>query len=142
MKKLNEILPDVMKSESPIETTLYGQMRRYRIPCELQYKIKGIRFDIAIPSIKLAIECDGKEFHKDNLKDKSRDIASNKQGWEVRRFTGSDIFLNAKDIAKSLAIELGYYEPDPIPKPCTNCGGYGRECICISNEEYYRNNPN
>ena len=93
----------IKEAESPIEKILYYELKKLGIKCELQYWIKGIRLDIAIPQIKLGIECDGKEYHQDELKDEARDRACYKQGWIIERYTGSDIYL----FANSIAVDIG-----------------------------------
>ena len=40
---------------------------------------------------KIALECDGKEFH-DAAKDRSRDAELGKMGWRVFRVTGSECY--------------------------------------------------
>ena len=139
MEKLSNITPTILnstKAESPIEKILYFELKRFGIECELQYQLKGIRCDIGIPSKKLIIECDGKEYHKDKLRDKARDIPCNKQGWKVERFTGSKIWKNSRkivlDIIRKYGLKNGIDDYDKIKniKMCSNCGGYGNECVC------------
>ena len=57
---------------------------------ELKYRI-----DVAFPRFKLAVELDGHDFHSTKearSRDTKRDRALIKHGWQVIRFTGSDIF--------------------------------------------------
>ena len=52
------------------------------------------RIDIALSSHKIALECDGKNFHTspiDKARDRRKDAYLHSNGWVVIRFTGSRI---------------------------------------------------
>lgn len=104
----------IENAESPIEWILYSELVRLKIDCYLQYQLKGIRVDIAIPSVKLTIECDGKDYHQDKLRDAARDRAVNAQGWSVRRYSGSKIFWDAKGVALEIAKDFGLLPDESI----------------------------
>jgi len=69
-----------------------------------QYKVGVYRIDIALflelgsNSYKLAIECDGHDYHerteKQARRDKKKDRYLQSQGWLIARFTGSEIYKN------------------------------------------------
>lgn len=91
---------ELLKCESPIETALmkklyYSGLKPYtQIPCG-KYRI-----DIALYASgkRIAIECDGEEFHSsaNQLKhDKKKDYFLEKNKWHVLRFTGKEIFHKA-----------------------------------------------
>lgn len=107
MKHISQITPVIkeaqIQADSKIEMILFYALRNLGIDCVLQYPLKGIRVDIAIPQVKLSIECDGKDYHQDKLKDESRDRAVRIQGWEVERYSGSEIYLHSEAIAISIA---------------------------------------
>jgi very-short-patch-repair endonuclease len=66
--------------------------RRYRIDWALQVPDKRLIF----------IECDGNEFHtrpEDVARDRRRDIMIRRAGIALFRFTGSEIYQNAKRCA-------------------------------------------
>ena len=65
--------------------------------------------DIAFPDIKVAIECDGKEFHSspDAVKrDQARDHKLNNLGWKVMRFGEKDIENNIGGVMNRVASEI------------------------------------
>ncbi|MHA6684475.1 endonuclease domain-containing protein [Mesorhizobium sp. A556] len=73
-----------------------------------QFKVKEYRLDFALfnraePSVKIAIECDGHNFHERTKeqaqRDKSRDRALQTAGYKVLRFTGSEIYRKPMDCA-------------------------------------------
>lgn len=80
-------------------------------PCYVHEKIK-YRVDIAIFSkcktseFKLAVECDGHDFHertKEQAKhDKERDRWLQSNGWFVARFTGSEIYNEPFDVVDKI----------------------------------------
>jgi very-short-patch-repair endonuclease len=58
---------------------------------EVQYRLPeaGVRFDLAYPEAKLAVEYDGGDH--DDLLDRRRDIRTGRLGWYTARFTKHDI---------------------------------------------------
>ena len=59
---------------------------------------RHVFFDFALPNDKIAIEIDGYAFHSSKEKfadDRSRDRASQSQGWNVIRFAASDVLNDA-----------------------------------------------
>jgi len=64
------------------------------IKAEFNYPVDGFWLDYAVPSIKLGFECDGKYWHQDKDRDKRRDKKLESFGWNITRFTGSDIRNN------------------------------------------------
>ena len=83
-----------------------------------QYLEGNFKIDIAIivdKYIKLAIECDGHEFHEKTKEqaahDKSRKRYLTSKGWAVIEFTGSEIHKNPFDCARQvrdLTFDLHY----------------------------------
>lgn len=73
-----------------------------------QFKIHEFRVDFALfnraePSVKIAIECDGHQFHERTKeqaqRDKSRDRTLQTLGFKVLRFTGSEIYRKPMECA-------------------------------------------
>lgn len=90
------------KVESPIEDIFLKDCITVGLRVVPQYKVGKYRIDFAVPEKKIAIECDGKEWHsseKQLAQDKNREIELNKIGWLVLRLRGSDIYKNGEDIA-------------------------------------------
>jgi very-short-patch-repair endonuclease len=98
---LGEDAAILARCESPIETKL-GERMIERLDCttlvaqhEVAVDGKRYRLDFAFVPERLAIECDGHDFHERTKEqarhDRSRDRALQLAGWTVLRFTGSEI---------------------------------------------------
>ena len=83
---------DWMSMFSPIEVQTWYAIRQFgRAPMYPQYPVGKYFVDFGNPAAKVAIECDGKEWHKDIIKeDKYRDDILKEYGWDVYRISGSD----------------------------------------------------
>ncbi len=93
---------------SPIEEQTWGVLRGFgQAPLYPQYPVDKFFVDFGNPFKKIAIECDGKEWHLDKKKDLKRDKRLSKLGWVVYRIDGSDCFRIVKDYS-----ELGYKNED------------------------------
>ena len=88
-------------SESALET--HGRLLLVRagfVPEALQYEVvddagKVVRFDLAWPSARVAIEFDGRAYHDDPgamHRDRSKSNTAAVKGWRLLRFTWYDIF--------------------------------------------------
>lgn len=76
---------------SPIERQVWHAIRNFgHAPFYPQYPVNKFFVDFGNPYLKIAIECDGKEFHKDKQKDEKRDKDLWDSGWIVFRISGSD----------------------------------------------------
>ena len=75
---------------TPIESALWADIRS--IDCVLypQYPVGQYFVDFGNPVAKVAIECDGKEFHKDVEKDRKRERNIFMLDWTIYRISGSD----------------------------------------------------
>lgn len=80
--------------ESPIELKFFVYAM-YKIPnLKPQVVIDQYRVDLAILEKRVAIELDGHEFHKsreDRTRDAKRERYLQRHGWQVIRFTGTEI---------------------------------------------------
>ena len=93
-----------------------------------QLAVAGYKIDIAAcytyTGKRVAIECDGHDFHEKSREqaahDKARDRALVAAGWPVMRFTGSEIhkdpFACAMQVCKFLANEQAYSPEWLIPR--------------------------
>lgn len=117
--------------ESPIEKLLLLRLIQYIDHYQIQYGALGFDFHLQAQTevsaskhkyrtdfmltcfyrqenktVKIAIECDGHDFHektKEQAKrDKSRDRNLNKENIQVVRFTGSEIWASPSDCAKEV----------------------------------------
>lgn len=75
---------------TPIERNLWADMREVGVVMYPQFPIGRVFVDFANPVAKVAIECDGKQFHQDVRKDIERDRLLEAQGWRVYRITGAE----------------------------------------------------
>ncbi len=78
---------------SPIEESVWQDLRRFgQVPLYPQYPAGKYFLDFGNPKFKVALECDGKEWHLDKDKDAKRDIDLFKDGWHVFRITGAECY--------------------------------------------------
>jgi len=84
-----EYIVDWAKVFTPIEYQVWCDIRCAGLPMCPQYPIGKYFVDFADPVKRIAIECDGKQWH-DEGKDSSRDYDLWENGWLVFRFPGSD----------------------------------------------------
>lgn len=92
-------------AESPIESKMIKILAEYGVEAWPQYPVPPYRVDIYIPSVKLIVECDGAEFHKDYAKDQKREDFLRKKGYNVIRFTGKEIYHEPYRCLHTLASE-------------------------------------
>lgn len=76
---------------SPIEYDAWSEIRGYGLALWPQLPVGKFFVDFGNPVAKIALECDGREFH-DPAKDRARDAALNEMGWRVFRVTGSECY--------------------------------------------------
>lgn len=89
---------DWMSLFTPIENQAWQAIRAIgKIPLYPQYPIKGYFVDFGNPYLKIAVECDGKEYHLDKDKDAKRDNNLMAAGWKVFRIPGSDCVRPVSD---------------------------------------------
>jgi very-short-patch-repair endonuclease len=70
---------------TPIERGIWHDIRCHGLVMYPQYHVAGYFVDFASPVAKVAIECDGYEWHTDNSRDKKRQDAIEAKGWTVYR---------------------------------------------------------
>lgn len=77
---------------SPIEMQTWYALRSFgKAPMYPQYPVGKYFVDFGNPATKVAIECDGKEWHMDRAEeDAKRDKNLNDMGWDVYRICGAD----------------------------------------------------
>ena len=70
-----------------------------------QYKVEPYRVDFAVPNKKLAVELDGHGFHsskEQRTRDAQRDRHLMTEGWQVIRFTGSEMYKDYCQMCRAL----------------------------------------
>lgn len=97
--------PDGLPPLTPIEARLYGAMRDRGLAPIAQYGIGKFRVDFAFTDVRLIVECDGRPWH-DPERDRRRDEALRRKGWEPLHFTGSEIHRDAPACAAIVVREI------------------------------------
>jgi very-short-patch-repair endonuclease len=102
------------RAESTFETLLRLLLVRAGVPPEtLQFQVlseggrKIARLDLAWPSLKLAVEADGREHHdapKALYRDRARANALELEGWTILRFTWSDLVSRPEWIVAQISL--------------------------------------
>ncbi len=98
--KLDELIKNhpyflLQKCESPIEIRFYVYALSKIPGIKPQIWVDEYRVDFAIPDKKFVIELDGHEYHKtreQRTSDAKRERHLINKGWQVLRFTGSEIY--------------------------------------------------
>ena len=104
---------------TPIESAMWSDIRCEGITMYPQWPACGFFLDFANPVAKVAIECDGREFH-DPRKDAERDAILAEAGWRVYRIQGYECNMNGVED------EFGRYIPSPGESLCRKLGeNYG-----------------
>ena len=73
---------------TPIEAALWQDIRASDAVFYPQYPVGGFFVDFGNPAAKVAIECDGEQWHLDKEKDAVRQRSIEALGWAVYRITG------------------------------------------------------
>lgn len=79
---------------SYIENVLADAFDQIGLPYERQYELYGKYADFGFPGAQLIVECDGYAYHhtkEDRERDTKRDATFAMLGWQVLRFTGTQI---------------------------------------------------
>ncbi len=74
-----------------------------------QYSVVPFWIDIAFPSVKLAIECDGDYWHgnkRQQAKDRQKDGYLRRRGWHVLRITETQIKTDIDECVAKVATFL------------------------------------
>ena len=82
---------------TPIEMAIWHEIRRAGLVFYPQLPVGAAFVDFGNPFHKIAIECDGKDYHLDKLKDKRRDEMLARRGWQVFRITGADCLTDGDE---------------------------------------------
>lgn len=81
---------DEYVSFTPIEKALWHDIRSADLVLYPQYPIGRYFVDFANPKAKVAIECDGKQYHQNLEKDLKRQREIESLGWVMYRISGKD----------------------------------------------------
>lgn len=75
---------------TPIEAAVWDVIRLEGVVLYPQYPVAGYFVDFGHPVAKVAVECDGKAYHKDYQRDQERQLRIEAEGWTVYRLTGRE----------------------------------------------------
>ncbi|WP_339063542.1 DUF559 domain-containing protein [Tepidibacillus marianensis] len=98
-----------IKTESPIERHLYDALYSRGHNIVTQYPMGKYRIDIAFPQYKIAIECDGHQFHSSKEakeRDKRKDKLLRSKGWKVIRIPGWMIYKSLPRVIRIIEDEI------------------------------------
>jgi very-short-patch-repair endonuclease len=98
-----------LKCESPIERRLYDALVFRGYAVSTQVPCGKYRIDLALLGPKIAIECDGKEYHsstEQKAHDRRKDAYLRKNGWKVMRFSGRQINRGMSHILHKIEKEV------------------------------------
>lgn len=73
---------------TPIESSLWFDIRAWGLDLWPQLPVGRFFVDFGNPVARIAVECDGKQFHQDVAKDAARDQELGEMGWDVVRIPG------------------------------------------------------
>lgn len=94
------------RCESPIEMQMFDAMSAINLDFVLQHEVDRYRLDFAFVNERVAVECDGHDFHERTKEqaahDRRRDRAMTAAGWKTLRFTGSEIHRDAAACANEV----------------------------------------
>lgn len=82
---------------TPIEAALWSDIRSEGAVLYPQHPVGRYLVDFGHPVARVAIECDGKQFHTDKAKDKERQTEIEAYGWTVYRLTGRQCMQDSRD---------------------------------------------
>ncbi|MFB3160453.1 DUF559 domain-containing protein [Neobacillus sp. 179-J 1A1 HS] len=97
----NKVFNPRNKCESYIERRLYDALISRGYSVSTQVWCGKYRIDIALLGPRIAIECDGKDYHssaEQKAHDRRKNAYLRRHGWKVMRFTGSQINGNMRQI--------------------------------------------
>lgn len=110
---VHEILFKVKPEDSPIEEYLWQALQREELSflAVRQFEIGLYRIDFAFPKYKLAVECDGKKYHRENQqqleRDQKRDKFLARKGWRTLRVEGLAIRRDINYCIKRIKEAIG-----------------------------------
>jgi very-short-patch-repair endonuclease len=97
-----------LKCESPIERQLYNALVMNGYYVQTQVPCGKYRIDLALPSLKIAIEADGKAYHStpaQKAHDRRKNAYLRENGWRVLRFSGRQINRELGPVLARIKVE-------------------------------------
>lgn len=106
---------DFYKELSPPEEIAWDLLKSYSLFMLPQLPVKRYFVDFANPFLKIAIEIDGKKWHKDKEKDLARQRDIEQDGWKFIRFSAIDA-MTSKEDAFEKEFGISFEEGEMLPK--------------------------
>lgn len=91
---------------TPIEYLFWQDIRAAGAVLYPQYPVGPYMVDFGNPKARVAVECDGKHFHKDKEKDERRATAIRDIGWSIYRISGRSCYENDIERETDEGIEI------------------------------------
>jgi hypothetical protein len=82
---------------TPIESAMWADIRAEDAILYPQYPVGRFFVDFGNPVAKVAVECDGAAYHRDQAREEARDEALMDMGWHVYHLTGRECFTDAQE---------------------------------------------
>lgn len=92
---LPEFISICLAIESPIEWLMFGALTDFPLRLTPQFSIGKYRVDFLVNDTNICVEIDGHEYHKtkeQRTRDAKREREIERLGYQVIRFTGSEVF--------------------------------------------------
>lgn len=96
-------------TQSSIERKVFDGLVNWGIVPQTQYRIGKYSLDLALPKIRMDIECDGEIWHNTPqaiIKDQKRDAFMMERGWKVLRFSDTEINQNPDRVVNLIRYEI------------------------------------
>lgn len=87
--------PEIGIRLTPIEEALWHDIRGENVIMYPQYPVGRFFVDFGNPGARVALECDGAQWHRDQEHDRARQAEIERLGWSVYRIGGADCFTDA-----------------------------------------------
>lgn len=94
------------KCESPIEKMFWKAVQDIKLDLQPQVEVGKYRVDFGNLARKIGVEIDGHEYHKtkeQRTADAKRERDLRRLGWQIIRFTGSEVYRNATKCVREVA---------------------------------------
>lgn len=107
--------PLIGLTESDFEGRFVALCRRYRLPPPTaQYRFGELRADFAWPRLRLAVECDSRRWHDNDvnfLTDRRKERVIRAAGFELLRFTWAEVVHEPERVAAEIRAALARRAP-------------------------------
>lgn len=103
---------DWITAFTPIEDNVWSAIRYLGLPLYPQYPIGPYFVDFADPYRRIAIEVDGRAWHKDREADERREDYIRRQHWRIYRIPGKYTYRVKEDFVKDGELDVEKYSTE------------------------------